>query len=63
MPELIERENRYYLSYMDREIEIEAAEAEYIKSNPDGAFDVIIAHTRKFDFNATGDNVDRFASF
>lgn len=63
MPELIIRDNKYYLEYMDREIEIEPAEAEYIRANPDGAFDVIIAHTRKFAFNATGDNVDRFATF
>lgn len=63
MPELIERDNNFYIRYMDKEIEIEAAEAAYIRDNPEGAFDVIIAHTRKFDFNATSDNMDRFATF
>jgi len=53
---LIRKDGIYYILYMDKKVEIEEWEAEALIKNPAGVYDVIVAHTRKFNFNTAEDS-------
>lgn len=55
-PKCFSKDGKYYVEFAGKTIEIEEWEAKSLENNPDGIYDVIVAHTRKFNFNTAEDS-------
>lgn len=55
-PVIFSKEGRFYIEFAGKTIEIEEWEAKALEENPLGVYDVIVSHTRKFNFNTAEDS-------
>lgn len=61
-PQIVEKEGRFFIEFAGKTVEISASEAEALKANPDAVYDVIVSHTRKFNFNTAEDSGENIFS-
>lgn len=61
-PKIVEKDGRFYIEFAGKVVEISAAEASALKTQPEAIYDVIVSHTRKFNFNTAEDSGENIFS-
>ena len=61
-PRIVEKDGRFFIEFAGKVVEISASEAEALKARPDAIYDVIVSHTRKFNFNTAEDSGENIFS-
>ena len=61
-PRIVEKDGRFFIEFAGKSVEISAMEAEGLKANPAAIYDVIVSHTRKFNFNTAEDSGENIFS-
>ena len=61
-PQIVEKEGRFFIEFAGKVVEISAAEASALKIQPEAIYDVIVSHTRKFNFNTAEDSGENIFS-
>ena len=49
-PRIVEKDGRFFIEFAGKVVEISDSEAEALQARPDAIYDVIVSHTRKFNF-------------
>ena len=61
-PQIVEKDGRFFIEFAGKVVELSALEAEALKAQPDAIYDVIVSHTRKFNFNTAEDSGENIFS-
>ena len=61
-PRIVEKDGRFFIEFAGKVVEISDSEAEALQARPDAIYDVIVSHTRKFNFNTAEDSGENIFS-